>query len=208
MPIASTIANNVSWLMEKPTAYIPTSVPSSAEGTTRVGMSVARKLCRNTSITRNTSATASARVMITSRMATLMKVVESNAQNQLTPAGKLGCMSFIFATTALETSSALALGASWMPKAATGVVPTLVSKPYCAAPSATRATSLRRTEAPVGAVRSRMFSNCSAERKRPSAVTVAVMAWFATAGCAPMAPEANCAFCRCTAASTLAADRL
>src|SRR5437868_4653227 len=44
MPIASTIANNVSWLMEKPTAYIPTSVPSSAEGTTRVGMSVARKL--------------------------------------------------------------------------------------------------------------------------------------------------------------------
>src|SRR5437762_9797894 len=95
MPIASTIANNVSWLMEKPTAYIPTSVPSSAEGTTRVGMSVARKLCRNTSITRNTSATASARVMITSRMATLMKVVESNAQNQLTPAGKLGCMSFI-----------------------------------------------------------------------------------------------------------------
>ena len=114
--------------------------------------------------------------MITSRMATLMKVVESNAQNQLTPAGKLGCMSFIFAPPALETSSALAFGASWMPKAATGVVPILVSKPYCAAPSVTRATSPRRTEAPFGSVRRRMFSNCSGEWKRPSAVTVAVMA--------------------------------
>src|SRR2546421_7122761 len=75
--------------MEKPSAYIPTSVPSSAAGTTSVGIRVARKFCRNTSITRNTSVAASASVIITSRMATLMKVVESNAQNQLTPAGKL-----------------------------------------------------------------------------------------------------------------------
>ena len=116
MPIASTMANSDSWLIEKPTAYIPSSVPSSAVGTTRVGISVARKFCRNTSITRNTSATASMSVMATSRIATLMKVVESNAQNQLTPAGKLGRMSFILADTALLTSSALASGDSWMPK--------------------------------------------------------------------------------------------
>ena len=155
---------------------MPTSVPSSAEGTTSVGMSVARKLCRNTSITRNTSATASVSVTITSRIATLMKVVESKAQNQLTPAGKLGAMLFILASTAFATSSALALGASWMPNAATGVAPMRVSKPYCAAPRVTRATSRSRTEAPFGSVRSRMLSNCSGVRKRPSAVTVAVMA--------------------------------
>ena len=208
MPIASTIANSDSWLMEKPTTYMPRSVPSSAAGTTSVGMSVARKFCRNTSITRNTSATASMSVIATSRIATLMKVVESNGQNQLVPAGKLGSMSFIRAVTSLCTSSALASGDSWMPKAATGWLSTLVSKPYCAAPRLTVATSFSRTEAPFGSVRSRMFSNCSGVLKRPSALTVAVMAWPATAGCEPSAPEANCAFCACTAASACAAERL
>ena len=89
MPIASTMANSDSWLMEKPTAWIPMSVPSSADGTTSVGMSVARKFCRNTSITRNTSTTASQSVIRTSRMAALMKGVESQAQIHFTPAGKL-----------------------------------------------------------------------------------------------------------------------
>src|SRR2546429_3725503 len=83
---------------------MPTSVPSSAEGTTSVGMSVARKLCRNTSITRNTSATASVSVTITSRIATLMKVVESKAQNQLTPAGELGAMLLDRKSTRLNSS--------------------------------------------------------------------------------------------------------
>src|SRR5439155_1656417 len=82
-------------------------------------------------------------------------------ERQLTPAGKLGAMLFILASTAFATSSALALGASWMPNAATGVAPMRVSKPYCAAPRVTRATSRSRTEAPFGSVRSRMFSNCS-----------------------------------------------
>src|SRR5207244_2006817 len=68
---------------------MPTSVPSSAEGTTSVGMSVARKLCRNTSITRNTSATASASGTITSRIATLMKVVEPLGRAE-TPLGRDG----------------------------------------------------------------------------------------------------------------------
>ena len=69
-----------------------------------------------------------------------------------------------------------------MPKAATGLLSTLVSKPYCAAPRLTVATSFRRTEAPFGSVRSRMFSNCSGVLKRPSALTVAVIAWPDTAG--------------------------
>ena len=174
MPIASTIANNDNWLMEKPTVYMPTSVPSSAEGTTSVGMSVARKLCRNTSITRNTSATASQSVISTSWIATRMNGIEVNPQNQLTPVGKLACSSRIFASTAPATCSALAPGASWMAKAPTGVVPTRTSKPYCAAPSVTRATSRKRTDAPFGSVRSRTFSNCSGVVKRPSAATVAV----------------------------------
>lgn len=37
MPIASTIANSVSWLMVKPITYMPKNVPSSATGITRVG---------------------------------------------------------------------------------------------------------------------------------------------------------------------------
>ena len=45
----------MSWLIEKPNTDMPMNAPMSATGTTSVGMSVARKLCRNTSITMNTS---------------------------------------------------------------------------------------------------------------------------------------------------------
>ena len=58
MPMASTMPNSVSWLMEKPKSSMPMNAPISATGTTSVGISVARKLCRNTSITMNTSTTA------------------------------------------------------------------------------------------------------------------------------------------------------
>jgi len=124
-------------------------------------------------MTTNTSATASTSVKITSRIATLMNVEESYGMNQVTPAGKLGCSSAILAFTALMTSSALALGSSWMPNAATGMPPTRVSNPYCDWPSSTCATSLSRTALPFGLVRSRMFSNCCGEVKRPSAITEA-----------------------------------
>ena len=66
MPIASTMPNRLSWLMVKPITYMPRKVPSSATGITRVGIRVARMFCRNSSITRNTSTTASARVFTTS----------------------------------------------------------------------------------------------------------------------------------------------
>ncbi|KAG1435360.1 hypothetical protein G6F57_021163 [Rhizopus arrhizus] len=55
----------VSTLMEKPSHSITPSVPSSATGTTSVGMSVARKFCMNRYITQNTRATASSRVIST-----------------------------------------------------------------------------------------------------------------------------------------------
>ncbi len=70
IPIASTIANRVSWLIEYPSACSPTRVPMRATGTTIVVMSVARRFCRKTSITMNTSAMASISVMMTSRIAT------------------------------------------------------------------------------------------------------------------------------------------
>src|ERR1700722_18933487 len=64
-PIASTTPNSVSTLMENPKAYMMVKVPSSAMGTTMVGMNVARIFCKNTKMTMNTSAMASNNVSIT-----------------------------------------------------------------------------------------------------------------------------------------------
>src|SRR5205823_14769564 len=47
MPMASTSPNNVSVLMEKPSAANAPKVPMSEIGTTRIGINVARQLCRN-----------------------------------------------------------------------------------------------------------------------------------------------------------------
>jgi len=47
MPIASTIPNSVSRLMEKPRASMPLKVPISATKIATVQMMVERKLCRN-----------------------------------------------------------------------------------------------------------------------------------------------------------------
>ena len=44
MPIASTMPNKVSELMEKPRRYMPANVPISDTGTATVGMTVARRL--------------------------------------------------------------------------------------------------------------------------------------------------------------------
>ena len=129
MPIASTIANRVSWLIVKPIIHMPRKVPSRATGMTRVGISVARKFCRKISITRNTSRTASNRVLTTSWIEILTKVVLSYGENQVTPDGKLGCSSSILARTASATFRALAPGSSWMAKAPVGLPLYWVSKP-------------------------------------------------------------------------------
>ncbi len=76
-PMASTMANMVSVLMVKPHAASTPNVPSSTTGTAMVGMSVARKFCRNRYITRNTSAIASTSVRTTSSIEMRTKGVVS-----------------------------------------------------------------------------------------------------------------------------------
>jgi len=50
---------------EKPRRCMPTKVPTIETGTARMGMMVARRLCRNTNTTATTSTTASKNVWIT-----------------------------------------------------------------------------------------------------------------------------------------------
>ena len=76
-PMASTRPNMVRVLIVKPNAAITPKVPSSTTGTAMVGMTVARKFCRNRYITRNTSRIASASVCTTPMMESLTKGVVS-----------------------------------------------------------------------------------------------------------------------------------
>src|SRR5690606_22426491 len=64
-PMASTIANIVSVLIEKPKADSTAKVPRSTTGTAMVGIKVARKFCRNKYITQNTNTIASISVCTT-----------------------------------------------------------------------------------------------------------------------------------------------
>ncbi len=66
IPMASTMPNSVSMLIEKPSASIPMKVPTIDTGTASTGISVARRLCRNTNTTITTSTTASKNVCTTS----------------------------------------------------------------------------------------------------------------------------------------------
>ena len=76
-PMASTMANMVSMLMENPKSPSTAKVPRITTGTAMVGISVARMFPMNRYITRKTSRIASNRVLTTSSMATLTKGVVS-----------------------------------------------------------------------------------------------------------------------------------
>ncbi len=76
-PMASTMANMVSMLMDMPTYWRIAKVPRSTTGTAMVGIRVARKFPRKSSMTRKTRITASMRVFTTSLMATDTKGVVS-----------------------------------------------------------------------------------------------------------------------------------
>ncbi len=76
-PMASTTPNIVSTLIEKPNASITANVPSSTTGTAIAGISVARRFCRKTYITRNTSTNASISVLTTSSIDRRMNGVVS-----------------------------------------------------------------------------------------------------------------------------------
>ncbi len=89
-PMASTIANIVSMLIEKPSAASTPNVPSSTTGTAIVGISVARRFCRNRYMTRNTRTIASSSVLTTSLIEARTKGVVSNGTTAFMPAGKNG----------------------------------------------------------------------------------------------------------------------
>ena len=76
-PMASTMANMVSMLMEKPNSPSTAKVPRITTGTAMVGISVARMFPMNRYMTRNTSTIASKSVLTTSSMATFTKGVVS-----------------------------------------------------------------------------------------------------------------------------------
>ena len=110
--MASTAANIVSMLIEKPIAPSTATVPSNTTGTAMVGISVARKFCRNRNITKNTSPTASSRVKITLRIDTRTNGVVSNGVTTFRPFGKYGLSCSSCACTPSAVSSALAPVAS------------------------------------------------------------------------------------------------
>ena len=66
MPMASTIANSVSVLIEKPNSHKPAKVPMSDTGTASIGISVARQVCKKTNTTSTTMIAASMMVTPTS----------------------------------------------------------------------------------------------------------------------------------------------
>ena len=107
-PIASTMANIVSMLIEKPSAASTPKVPSSTTGTAMVGISVARKFCRNRYITRNTSTIASISVLITPWIETRTNGVVSNGTTAWSPGGNCWLSRSIASRTPAAVSSALA----------------------------------------------------------------------------------------------------
>ena len=85
-------------------------MPIRLTGTATVGMMVARMLPRNRKTTSTTSTKASASVLITSRIVSLTKVVESYMTKECNPGGYRGCSRARVAATALDVSTALAPG--------------------------------------------------------------------------------------------------
>ena len=68
MPMASTMANSVRVLMEKPNIHSPAKVPMRDTGTASMGIRVARQVCRNIKTTSSTMSAASLMVWTTLAM--------------------------------------------------------------------------------------------------------------------------------------------
>gem|GEM_PF-2426592 len=200
MPMASTSPKSVSTLMEKPSSVKPRKVPITLTGTARIGINVARQLCRKRNTTRVTRSIASPSVFTTSLIDAVMNGVVSNGMAHPTPGGKLRSSSFIRATNAFRTSSWLAPDRR---NTSIGVVGLPFSRPARSAlrdTSSTVATSPTRIMAPLGSARTMTFSNSAGVRSRPSAVTGRVISVPGGAGSRPSAPAGLVAFCSRTAA--------
>ena len=90
-------------------------------GATIAGISVQRTFCRNTNITRKTSAMASSRVTSTFSMEMRTKGAVSKGIKNPMPSGIALASSVIRAAMAEEVVTALAPGASWTASVATGL---------------------------------------------------------------------------------------
>ena len=104
-------------------------MPTSDTGTVIAGISVARKLCRNTYTTRKTSTIASTSVVSTSRIDSVTKRVGSYTIWYSTPDGRRGAMRSISACTAAATSSAFALGSAKTATPVEGLRPSRLNAP-------------------------------------------------------------------------------
>src|SRR4051812_33589239 len=91
IPTASTSPKSVRLLIEYPSTAMVANVPTMATGTAASGMTAARQLWRNTSITMATRMTASRSVLNTSLIDSLMNGVVSYTTAYSTPAGHPGC---------------------------------------------------------------------------------------------------------------------
>ncbi len=78
-PVASVSPKSVSWLIEKPSAFIKKNVPSSETGMVRVGISVVRQSCKNRKITSTTRLIATTSVITTSLIDSRTNSVVSKA---------------------------------------------------------------------------------------------------------------------------------
>ncbi len=88
IPIARTSPNSVNVLIEKPSAVNAANVPTSEIGTTRIGINVARQLCRNRNTTSTTRAKASTSVVTTSFSDSVTNGVVLYGIEYCRPAGK------------------------------------------------------------------------------------------------------------------------
>jgi hypothetical protein len=107
--------------MEKPSAAKAPKVPISEIGTTRIGISVARQLCRNRYTTNTTSTKAMARVLTTSLRDSVTNGVVLYGIVYTMPAGNRGAWSSMTSLICLATLSALASGCRNIPISAAGM---------------------------------------------------------------------------------------
>ena len=112
-PVASTMPNSVSVLIEKFSSLMKANAPTSDTGIVTAGISVLRQSCRKRNITSMTKMIASTSVFSTSRMESPTKVVVSKAMAYFRPGGNRFDSRASSARTALSTSSALAVG-NWL----------------------------------------------------------------------------------------------
>ncbi len=142
-PAATTSAISVRLLIEKPARYMKPKVPMSESGTATLGITVARRLRRNTKITATTSPTASISSISTScteaRIVTVRSVSTATSIAAGSPACSCGSWRLIRSTTSIT----LAPGWRWIFRMTAGTWFIHAASRAFSAPSTTSATSER-----------------------------------------------------------------